>query len=182
MAQEWGDLLFNGVSLQESFGLLFGTPEDVLFPKWRERKQAIPGVDGRYDYGSRNHEERTYRIKCISLRPLSRAEVRERAYLLSRKSTIRNWDEPDKYYVGQLMDDQPLKRLTADRDGNGRIGLELTFTCEPFAYGKTITQPLTNGNNPIKYKGTAETPCLIILKNSSASTIQTVQIKAVYRR
>lgn len=182
MAQEWGDLVFDGVSLSEKYGLTFGTPEDVLFPKWRERKQSIPGRDGRYDYGARNHEERPYKIKCVSHRPLSRAEVRELAYLLSKKSTIRNWDEPGKYYVGQLMDDQPLKRLTADRNGNGRIGLELTFTCEPYAYSDTITQPLKNGNNPINYKGTAETPCLIILKNTGQEAIQTVQIKLTFRK
>ena len=80
------------------------------------------------------------------------------------------------------MDDQPLKRLTADRDGKGRIGLELTFTCEPFAYGKTITQPLTNGNNPIEYKGTAETPCLIVLKNTGTETITNVQLTAIFKR
>lgn len=182
MAQEWGDLLFNGVSLQERFGLLFGTPEDVLFPKWRERKQAIPGVDGRYDYGSRNHEERTYRIKCISLRPLSRAEVRELAYLLSRKSTIRNWDEPDKYYVGQLMDDQPLKRLTADRDGNGRIGLELEFTCHPYAYGETVTQPIRSGLNRVEYGGTAPAPALIILRNNGDKPIRGISVKAISKK
>lgn len=178
MTQEWGDLVFDGVSLSEKYGLTSGTPEDVLFPKWRERKQAIPGRDGRYDYGARNHEERPYKIKCVSHRPLSRAEVRELAYLLSKKSTIRNWDEPDKHYIGQLCNEQALERLTAKRDGSGRIGLKLEFTCEPYAYGEISTQELSMGTNTVNYKGTAETPCLLILQNTGETAVSSVRIGA----
>ena len=66
--------------------------------------------------------------------------------------------------------------------GRGQLEFTLEFVCEPFAVGKTITQPLTNGNNPIEYKGTAETPCLIVLKNTGTETITNVQLTAIFKR
>ena len=32
----------------------------------------------------------------------------------------------------------------------------------PFALGRTVTQPITSGENPVDYRGTAETPCIIV--------------------
>lgn len=182
MELERGELLFGGVSLLKEFGLFTGTPEDLLFPPLRERKTQIPGRDGRYNYGGQNREERPYTIKCVSQRNLSRAEVRELAYLLSRESTIRNWDEPDKYYIGQICDTQALNRLSMKRENKGRIGLVLEFTCHPYAYGETVTQPIRSGLNRVEYGGTAPAPALIILRNNGDKPIRGISVKAISKK
>ena len=48
--------------------------------------------------------------------------------------------------------------------------------------GETITQQIADGENVVDYKGTAETPCMIVLRNASAADIVTVSITAIKRR
>lgn len=57
----------------------------------------------------------------------------------------------------------------------------LSFICEPFALGRTVTTPIHSGVNPIAYRGTAETPCVIVLRNLSRANVQTVTITAIKR-
>ena len=59
---------------------------------------------------------------------------------------------------------------------------ELVFTCEPFAYGASVATQIANGRNVIGYKGTAETPCMIVLKNTSSNNIVNITITAIKRR
>lgn len=58
---------------------------------------------------------------------------------------------------------------------------EINFKCEPFAYGKTISLDLKSGVNAIDYKGTAETPTYIRLKNTGSTTINKIVITEVRR-
>ena len=51
----------------------------------------------------------------------------------------------------------------------------------PCAFGKTITEPLKNGENVIDYQGTAEAPCVIVLRNTSETDISNVTITAIKR-
>jgi len=52
----------------------------------------------------------------------------------------------------------------------------------PFAFGRTVSVPLHSGRNDIRYEGTAETPCVIVLRNVSASSAANITITAVKRR
>ena len=172
-----GEFSFNGTPMRQSFGISIAKVHDVLLPALRARQIGIPQTDGRYDYGAKNWEERPLILECNIAKKPSRAEMRELAYVLSQKGKIVLWNEPDKYYIGRLYDPQVLTKI-----GRGQLEFTLEFVCEPFAVGKTITQPLTNGNNPIEYKGTAETPCLIVLKNTGTETITNVQLTAIFKR
>ena len=58
---------------------------------------------------------------------------------------------------------------------------ELTFVCEPFAYGSILTVPLASGRNRVSYGGTAETPAVIVLKNTSETEATNVTITAIKR-
>ena len=51
----------------------------------------------------------------------------------------------------------------------------------PFALGRTVTQPITSGENPVDYQGTAETPCIIVLRNLSDADVLTITITAIKR-
>ena len=52
----------------------------------------------------------------------------------------------------------------------------------PFAFGRTVSVPIHSGRNDIRYEGTAETPCVIVLRNVSAASAANVTITAVKRR
>lgn len=150
---------------------------DVLTPAKRPRKVQIPMRSGMYDFGALCWEERTVRIECTLERKISRGELREIAGALSRKSQLRLWDEPDKYYLGELYD--PAEIL--DYYDEAMRDFTLSFVCEPFAFGPVTTVPLTMGANPVAYRGTAPAPCLIVLRNLSREAAQTVTITAVKR-
>lgn len=150
---------------------------DVLTPAKRPRKVQIPMRSGMYDFGAQNWEERTVRIECTLERKISRGGLREIAGALSRKSQLRLWDEPDKYYLGELYD--PAEIL--DYCDEAMRDFTLSFICEPFAFGPVTTAPLTMGANPMAYRGTAPAPCLIVLRNLSQTSASTVTITAVKR-
>lgn len=59
---------------------------------------------------------------------------------------------------------------------------DLTWSYNPpFAMGRTVTQPIASGENHIDYHGTAETPCVIVLKNLSDAKVLNVTITAIKR-
>lgn len=148
---------------------------DTLLPSKRERKVEIPGRNGMYDFGSINFDERVIECECKLIEEIPKSKLREVAYKLSGKKPLTFWDEPDKYYIAELFDPTEIDNI-ADR-----LWLEftLTFTCEPFAYGETISQPITDGQNPISYKGTAESDCVIIIRNRSNSSLSNITITAI---
>lgn len=151
---------------------------DVLLPKKRSRKLKIPGRSGAFDFGAKNWEERPLRIDCVLTRQMTKAEFREVAYQLSKKAQLRLWNEPDKYYIAELYDAPEVQDYYMEIARE----FELMFTCEPFAYGTSVTAPIKSGRNAITYKGTAETPCMIVLKNTSASNIANITITAIKRK
>lgn len=168
---------FDKYNSVEDWGIMV-VATDVFLPPKRRRKITIPGRSGAYDFGAKNWEERTIRLTCTLMRQMSKAEFREIVYALSKKGRLRLWNEPDKFYIAELYDPAEVQDyyLETARD------FELVFTAEPFAYGPTVTTPIANGRNVIDYKGTAETPCVIVLKNTSANDIQNVTITVTKRR
>ena len=96
---------------------------------------------------------------------------------LSRKDRLRLWDEPDTYYIGEMYDPAEI----TDYFDEAMREFTLSFVCEPFAYGRTVTLPLSSGENTIPYGGTANAPCLIVLRNTSAAEVANLTITAVKR-
>lgn len=158
---------FGGVDMLAVYGVR-AVAHDVLVPRMRPRLLSIPGRDGSYDFGTGAYEDRLVRIACDSRKALSRQTLRELALLLSRKGRLVLWDEPEKYYVGRLYDDTALRYI-------GRIGHEfdLTFVCEPFAYGPGVEKAAPGA---VGYEGTARTPGVLTLTNTGTTTISTVRI------
>ena len=150
---------------------------DVLTPAKRHRKVSIPRRSGMYDFGADCWEERTIRIDCVLERRIARAELRAIAGALSRKGRLRLWDEPEKYYIGELYDPAEI----TDYFDEAMREFTLSFVCEPFAYGRTVTLPIRSGANIVPYPGTADAPCLIVLRNGSAADAANVTITAVKR-
>lgn len=150
---------------------------DYFLPPKRARKVTIPGRSGSYDFGAQNWDDRTLRIVCVLERPMTKSEFREIVYALSRKGRLRLWNEPGKYYIAELYDPAEIQDYYMETARE----FELAFFCEPFAFGATVTQPIASGENAVDYRGTAETPCTIVLKNLSNANILTVTITAIKR-
>lgn len=150
---------------------------DYFLPPKRARKISVPGRSGMYDFGAECWDERTLRIACTLERTLSKSDFREIVYQLSQKRQLRLWNEPEKFYMAELYDPSEVQDyfMESMRD------FELNFICEPFAYGKTVSVPIQAGRNVIEYEGTAETPCIILLRNNSARNVQNLRITAIKR-
>lgn len=164
--------IFGTVDMFEQFGIRVIT-YDVLKPPLRQRKIIIPGRDGAYDFGEEVYDERVLRMECDTRIGLTRADLRELAYVLSKKKKIYLWDEPDFFYIGRIYDAAQLNNI-------GSIGHDFTlsFICDPFLYGATrvlsfsgrvLTRP--------DYTGTARTPTRIAITNTGTADAVGIQIR-----
>lgn len=162
---------FNGVDMLEKYGLILEEPfDDKLQPRLRERKLVVPKRSGAYDYGAKYYDEREVIVKCASVKLLTRNDVRKLAKELSVKGELRDWHEPDKYYVGRMYESPDIERLA----GVGKR-FQLEFVCEPFAYGRQVTSTFIN-QIKMSYDGTASTPVHIVIKNTSGTDIKGLTI------
>ena len=172
--------MFGATDMFQQFGIQItddGLPKDVLKPQLRERKVIVPLRNGAYDYGAKYYDERVIPVTCVTVRAGTRQDAREMAYVLSKKSQIRFWNEPDKYYVGRVYQ-------APDLDVLRKIGnrFTLTFLMEPFAYGDTITANFDGPRYTVEYAGTADTPTYIIIDNVGEEAAVNLQIVQTIRR
>ena len=167
---------FGGVDMREKYGV-WCTAYDTFFPPLRSHKITVPGRSGAYDYGSDEYDERTLRLECDTRTGKTRAEMREIAYVLSKKHEIRIWQEPDKYYVGRLYDPSELEDL-----GQIVYKFTLTFICEPFAYGETKNVEPDAALWEAAYSGTARTPTRIQIVNAGDTDAVGIKLTLAERR
>lgn len=161
MTKMLGDsFVFNGINFREKFNIRV-VKVDYLLPSKRERKIEIPNRNGLYDFGSVSYNERIIKIACDLLSPLSRAQLREISYLLDRKGKLYLWDEPDKYYIGEIYMAPEIMEFPKAKIRT----FDLEFKCEPFAYREQTFDTIEQGTNKLKYYGTAKAPCRIEITN-----------------
>lgn len=151
---------------------------DVILPPKRIRKITIPRKSGQYKFRGDVWDERLVRISCTLQKKISRAQLREIAYYLSHESQLILWEEPDKYYIGELYDAHEI----IDYYDEAMRDFEITFTCHPFAYSSPQNISIATGNNNINYLGTADAPCVIVLRNNNDYEINNIMIKLTYGR
>lgn len=163
------------------FGIHTVDQSRTILPPRREGKIAIPGRSGYYDGVSGGvYDERQESILCTFACPKGRtvAEVcREIAYWLSGTGRLSYDREPDKYYNARITGAPPM----AQHLKHGEFTITWSYN-PPFAFGRTVSVPIHSGRNDIRYEGTAETPCVIVLRNVSAASAANVTITAVKRR
>ncbi len=89
--------------------------------------------------------------------------VPEIAYWLSGSGRLIFDREPDKYYLARLSGGPPMSQHLK----YGEFTITWSYNL-PFAFGKTITEPLKNGENVIDYQGRRRRPlCVIKVRNTS---------------
>lgn len=170
---------FRGVH-SSTFGIYTKDQGKILLPPRREGKLTIPGRSGYYDDVGAVYDERVESVLCSFVRPEGKTVpqvCREVAYWLSGSGRLIFDNEPDKYYIARITGAPPM----AQHLKYGEFTLTWSYN-PPFAMGETITQQIADGENVVDYKGTAETPCMIVLRNASAADIVTVSITAIKRR
>ena len=155
---------FKGVHTSK-FGIYTQDQSRTLLPPKREGKITIPGRSGYYDDVGAVYNERAESVLCSFVCPEGKTvpEVcREIAYWLSGSGRLIFDREPDKYYLARLSGGPPMSQHL-------KYG-EFTITWSynpPFAFGKTITEPLKNGEN--------------VIRNTSETDISNVTITAIKR-
>ena len=169
--------LFGAINSVDEWGLHV-IKHDTFMPPKRSRKIVVPDRSGAYDYGAKYYDERALRLECSLMEQISNAQFREIIYGLCQKKQIRLWDEPDKYYIGELYDPEEVLVYPCEamRD------FELAFVCEPFAYKAIPVQSIQTGNNKINYRGTAEAPTLIEITNPNSYAVSNIILTAIKRR
>ena len=183
MEKSWqtkSSFLFGNIDMYQKFGLQItkdGLPNDVLLPYLRARKRTIPMRHGAYDYGAQYYDERPVPWNLVTTKVLSREDTREIAYVLSKKTEIRFWTEPEKYYVGRIYEPPELEVI---RNIGNRF--PVIFVCEPFAYRNTFTEFFTNRRYVPNYQGTAPTPTYIVIENVGSGNITNIRITQTNRK
>ena len=169
-----GSFLYGETDMFDRFGLRItdnGFPKDVLMPDLRPRKITLPLRHGSYDYGGKYYDERTIAQTCVTTKTISRKDIREIAYILSKKDKIRFWHDPDLYYIGRVYAAPTLEMLR-----NIGCRFTLNFICDPFAYGEDITGTFSGTRYVPDYQGTAPTPTIITLTNTGDTMIHNITL------
>jgi len=168
---------FGGFNSVDDWGIKT-VQHDVLLPPKRSRKIHIPHRSGMYDYGSVCFDERVLSVECHLIRQISKAEFRRIIFELSRKRQIRLYNEPEKYYIGELFESPEVDVWMEEK----RREFTLNFVCEPFAYKDMTSLAIKSGSNSVKYNGTAAAPALIIIRNNGNAAVTNITFTAVSKK
>ena len=170
----------SGASIVANSGFIHRTRAGSFLPPRREGKVVIPGRSGYYDGVagmSTTSGPRLFIVRSNARAGKTVPEVcREIAYWLSGTGRLVYDKEPDKYYTARISGGPPM----AQHLKYGEFDLTWNYN-PPFALGRTVTQPIASGENLVDYQGTAETPCIIVLRNLSDADVLTVTITAIKR-
>ena len=169
---------FNDINSLEAWGIKV-LAYDVFSPNKRSRNQKIPFRHGRFDYGKKYFDERIVSLRCTTEeKKLTKSEMREVVLWLSQRGRLALWDEPDKHYVGELEESVDVEVLPQEI----KREFLLPFRCEPFAYGERNQKQIMSGVNRINYRGTAETPTLIVIRNPNDFPVSNITVTTVSHR
>jgi len=168
---------FGTTNSMDAFGIKV-ISYDPFSPSKRPRNEVIDFRHGTFDQGRKFYNDRSVTVECHAIEPLSRAQLREVAALYSSPNILRFWDEPDKFYRGELMESVDVI-VHALRN---RHKFVLPFHCEPFAFGRQVTQQIRQGDNAIQYSGTIEAPTMLVIRNPNNFPINGISVRAVKTR
>lgn len=172
-----GGFTFKGMKSSD-FGIVVSGPRRPYRPKSVVAEFVIPRRPGSLRFDTRNYSMITIEVPVVVKNPGSnvRSMLRELGWFLSGRGRLVFDDEPGLSYDAMVDDEQVLTEL--GEFGSGVI----TFVAQPFAYSDTKTVQIHDGNVSVKYNGTADAPCTIILRNNTGSAIVNPTIKFTYRR
>lgn len=170
-----GSFEFNGINSADMFGI-YVRQKTLLAPNKRINKKIIPNKNGSYKYAMRSWDDVVLTLDLFCAHDIERYDFREISAWLSQHGKLYFWDEPDKYYEGEIerfptFDEYSLLRMQE---------IKVDFVAFPFALGPEKVINLKSGDNIILYDGTAPMPPIITLKNNTISPITNLKIILTY--
>lgn len=152
-----------------------------LLPSKRRSQFVIPGRDGTVDFEANKYNNRQIAIELGFVNNINHNELRnsarEVAKWLSGQGMLIFDDEPEKAYQAKTYDYIGIEQIQGLPAGRSTI----VFECQPFAESLEYNQVNQDVNAiptelELEVKGTAETPCIITIKNIGTTTIQNISI------
>ena len=154
-----------------------------VIPELRKNEFVIPGRHGTVDFGLNTYEKRPIPIRIGTLKNANwealRARARNIAQWLSGKGLLIFDDESDKAYQASVYSYVGIDQIESLPGGT----LEVVFECQPFAesldYKQVYTPDITTNTKeiPVTVSGTAETGCIITIKNTGTTNITGISIR-----
>lgn len=166
---------FAGVH-SSAVGLFADTPTRTIKPALRTNLYVVPGRSGTLDYGGDTYD--SIDISCkLAYRADTPSDMRSQqravAEFLSASGPLIFDDEPDKQYVGKIIDAVSMDEVV--RTGT----VEVTWRCQPYAESvdyRQLTfaaQALPIDISPDLW-GTQDTPCIIRINTAGSVTGLTI--------
>lgn len=122
--------IFNGVKSTDK-NVVLKSYRPIFLPQRNVDYESIPGRHGSLEFDDGTYQDIVIEAECAILGS-DELEVMSNAYLaklwLSQKGWLSFWDDPQRLYIGRIMNQIPLDQQTAWGD------VRLLFRCEPFAY------------------------------------------------
>jgi len=151
----------------------------TITPALRKNEFVIPGRHGTLDFGNNTYEPRFITMELFLVRKTMedlRKQARDIAHWLSKSGSLVFDDEPDKAYQAKVYNNIDIEEIAAY--GKSMV----TFECQPFAesleYRQVYVSSITDNAHEIEVNvsGTAETCCIITIKNNGTSDINNITI------
>lgn len=121
---------FNGIKSSDRNIVLKGY-KPIFLPALNVEYEQVPGRNGSIEFNDNTRQDIVIEVD-IAILGDSKQEVMANAraieYWLSQKGQLSFWDEPQRFYIGRIVNQIPLERQVAWGD------VTLLFRCEPFAY------------------------------------------------
>lgn len=121
---------FNGIKSSNRNIVLKGY-KPIFLPALNAEYEQVPGRHGSIEFNDNTRQDIVVETD-IAILGDSKQEVMANAraveHWLSQKGQLNFWDEPQRFYIGRIVNQIPLERTAVW--GN----VTLLFRCEPFAY------------------------------------------------
>jgi len=151
----------------------------TITPALRKNEFVIPGRHGTLDFGNNTYEPRFITMELFLVRKTMedlRKQARDIAQWFSKSGLLVFDDEPDKAYQAKVYNNIDIEEIAAY--GKSMV----TFECQPFAesleYRQVNVPSIADNAHEIEVNvsGTAETCCIITIKNNGTSDINNITL------
>lgn len=136
--------VFNGIKSTDKNIVLLNY-EPIFLPQRNIDYEFVSGRHGSIEYDDGTYQDIIIQAECSILGDSEEdviVNARYARHWLSQKGQLSFWDEPQRFYIGRIVNQIPLERQVMWGNVN------LLFRCEPFAYFfKTMSEEIILDDN-----------------------------------
>ena len=132
--------IFNGVKSTDK-NIVLVDYERIFLPERNIEHEFIPGRHGAVEFDDRTYQDIVFEAE-LAIMGESEQDVivnaRAAEHWLSQKGQLTFWDEPQRFYMGRIVNQVPMTQQVKWGD------IRALFRCEPFAYFiRTMAEDVT---------------------------------------